>query len=295
MWDWELLKSGSDNHHYEIISKYGNEDFQYSHAISYGSSLNEYCLHSHAMYEVICCVRGDVIYLVEGCQYLMEPGSLLIICPAVPHKVFICSDAPFERHSLYVNFSGSHSTLSVLITHYRRMTNNNQIGSVFYAPRDIKAIMGDFDRLSQVSCSHKEHIRCLVPLFVEALLANIIFTLDGIEPVQFTQSTSKTIDQLMLFLNKNFTRPLTLQNVADAFHVSKDYCNRLFKRASGMTIMQYVNYNRVLYAKKLLSDGMLATEAATMAGFSEYSSFYRAYCKIIGSKPGRDRQLSDKE
>lgn len=62
-----------------------------------------------------------------------------------------------------------------------------------------------------------------------------------------------------------------------------------------MTIMQYVIYNRVLYAKKLLSEGVLATEAALMAGFSEYSNFYRAYCKITGSKPGEDKQLSDRK
>lgn len=295
MWDWELLKSGSSNHHYEIVSKYGNEDFQYSHAISYGSSEDEYCLHSHAMYELVCSISGDVVYLIEGHQYHMENGSLLLISPAVPHKLFICSDDPFERHSFYINFAGSNSTLSTMINQFRCVSGHDRFGSIYYEPQDVESILKDFERLSKVSCSPKESSRNLVPYLAEGLLANLIFVLDGISPLQFTKSTTKTIDQIMLYLNKNFTKSLTLQSVADSFHISKDYCNRLFKQASGMTIMQYVIYNRVLYAKKLLSEGVLATEAALMAGFSEYSNFYRAYCKITGSKPGEDKQLSDRK
>lgn len=295
MWDWELLKSGSSNHHYEIVSKYGNEDFQYSHAISYGSSEDEYCLHSHAMYELVCSISGDVVYLIEGHQYHMENGSLLLISPAVPHKLFICSDDPFERHSFYINFAGSNSTLSTMINQFRCVSGHDRFGSIYYQPQDVESILKDFERLSKVSSSPKESSRNLVPYLAEGLLANLIFVLDGISPLQFTKSTTKTIDQIMLYLNKNFTKSLTLQSVADSFHISKDYCNRLFKQASGMTIMQYVIYNRVLYAKKLLSEGVLATEAALMAGFSEYSNFYRAYCKITGSKPGEDKQLSDRK
>lgn len=295
MWDWELLKSGSSNYHYEIVSKYGNEDFQYSHAISYGSSEDKYCLHSHAMYELVCSVSGDVVYLIEGHQYHMENGSLLLISPAVPHKLFICSDDPFERHSFYINFAGSNSTLSTMINQFRCVSGHDRFGSIYYEPQDVESILKDFERLSKVSSSPKESSRNLVPYLAEGLLANLIFVLDGISPLQFTKSTTKTIDQIMLYLNKNFTKSLTLQSVADSFHISKDYCNRLFKQASGMTIMQYVIYNRVLYAKKLLSEGVLATEAALMAGFSEYSNFYRAYCKITGSKPGEDKQLSDRK
>ena len=32
----------------------------------------------------------------------------------------------------------------------------------------------------------------------------------------------------MLYLNKNFTKSLTLQSVADSFHISKDYCCLLY-------------------------------------------------------------------
>ena len=53
MWDWELLKKGSGQFHYQIIGQYGNEDFQYTHVISYGSEEDEFYLHNHSMYELV--------------------------------------------------------------------------------------------------------------------------------------------------------------------------------------------------------------------------------------------------
>ena len=68
MWDWELIKSGSSQGRYEVLVQYTHEDFHYAHAISYDTEQNEYCLHNHALYELVYCVRGDVI-----CQEVDEP------------------------------------------------------------------------------------------------------------------------------------------------------------------------------------------------------------------------------
>ena len=86
MWDWELIKSGSSQGRYEVLVQYTHEDFHYAHAISYDTEQNEYCLHNHALYELVYCVRGDVIYQAEGVRYQMEPHSLLLLAPAVLHK-----------------------------------------------------------------------------------------------------------------------------------------------------------------------------------------------------------------
>ena len=163
---------------------------------------------------------------------------------------------------------------------------------MFYTPDQVVSLQYDFEKMSMICNSSKESIRDLMPYFAEAFLADLVYTLDGISPILFTRSTAKAIDQLLLYLNRNFTSPLTLQSVADTFGVTKDYCNRVFKQASGMTIMQYVIYNRVLYAKKLLSEGVSAAESSQRAGFSDYSNFYRSYCRITGNRLRDDRQLA---
>lgn len=96
MWDWELIKSGSSQGRYEVLVQYTHEDFHYAHAISYDTEQNEYCLHNHALYELVYCVRGDVIYQAEGVRYQMEPHSLLLLAPAVLHRRSSARSSPLS-------------------------------------------------------------------------------------------------------------------------------------------------------------------------------------------------------
>ena len=40
-----------------------------------------------------------------------------------------------------------------------------------------------------------------------------------------------------------------------------------------------------MYAKELIEAGETASSAAYRVGFGDYSSFYRAYVKIVGEPP----------
>ena len=293
MWDWELLKNGSGIHRYDILGKYSNEDFQYTHAVTYGTQQDDYCVHSHSMYEIVYAISGSVVYMVEGTRYPIEPGSLLIISPAVPHKLIICSSEPFERHILYIYFAGNSSVLSSMMAQCQNPVKNKRVGSALYREEYISAIKNDFLRMSTACRSPKKYICDLTPYFAQALIAALTLVIDEKEPDIFSQSSSKTVDGLMLYLSKNYTKPLTLQGIADTFSVSKDYCNRLFRQATGMTVIQYVIYCRVLHAKQLLAEGVPPTEAATQAGFRDYSNFFRIYRRVTGRMPSDDYEIAE--
>lgn len=292
MWDWELLKNGSGQHHYEILSQYGNEDFQYTRAISYGTEEDEFCLHNHSMYELVYSLSGDAVYLAEGVRYQMEPKSLLMINPAVPHKLFLCSNQPFERHILYVYYAGNASVMSGLIGQCQRTLGKKRIGSVYLEPEEASAMGVFFERMDQASQAKDDSIQALTPYFAQALVAELLVVMKERNPKRFSVGTSRTVDTLLLYLSQNFTQNLTLAEIADRFYLSKDYCNRVFHKATGMTVIQYIIYSRVLYAKQMLAEGVSATEAAKQAGFSDYSNFYRSYRKITGRKPSDDYQIA---
>lgn len=294
MWDWELLKNGSGRHCYDIQGQYKNEDFQYTHAVSYGSLENEFCLHNHAMYELVYCVQGDAVYMVEGVKYALEPGGLLIINPAVPHKLFICSDAPFERHIVYIHYAGNSTDMASLLAKCQPVLGEKRMGSAYYPPEDARNCAQAFVRMSEVSKSKDKNIRDLMNYFAQYMIAELAMMILRKKPEKYSLGTSRTMDTLLIYLSQNFTKDLSLQEIADVFHLSKDYCNRLFHDATGMTVMQYITYNRILLAKQLLANGTPAIEAAKSVGYSEYSSFYRAYKKVTGRPPSDDHEIPGK-
>ncbi|MBR5231539.1 MAG: helix-turn-helix domain-containing protein [Clostridia bacterium] len=295
MWDWELLKHNSGKHRYHILSSYKNEEFQYTHSISHGTQEDEFCLHNHAMYELEYYLSGDVVYMVDGVRYEMQPGSLLLIGPTVPHKLFINSDTSFERHILYVSNVGSKSSLADLAGECLYSSDGQRIGSAFYAPEavaDMKDLLHDFGRCA---ASDDKHLKDLAPIFAQAVLAKLKMKARTQKPTLYSVGEDRTMDTVKEYLSRNLTRDISLQDIADRFKLSRDYCNRLFHKNTGMSIMQYVKYNRVLFARQLLADGVAASEAAERAGFKDYSSFYRAYRAITGRMPSEDYQIAESE
>lgn len=293
MWDWELLKNGSGKHRYEIIGQYGNENFQYTHAVSYGSQEDEFCMHNHAMYEIVYCVRGDAVYMAEGVRYELEPNGLLIINPTVPHKLFLSSTEPFERHILYIYYARNTTDMSSLIAYHQPPVGQRRIGSAYFSPQHTQELMCFFNQMSKTSRSEKDGILNLMQYFAQAVIAQVSMIIQDNSPTTFSTGASRTLDTLIAYISQNYTQDLTLQGIADTFHMSKDYCNRLFREATGMTIMQFILYNRVLYAKQLLAEGVPASEVSRKAGYSDYSNFFRAYKKVTGRTPSDDYEISE--
>ena len=247
-------------------------------------------LHSHSQFEIIFCVSGDVRYIADGITYKMTPESLLFINPAVPHRLFVCSDDAFDRYTIYIPFSGASSPLSQLAEQCLTCVGKDRIGTAFFDAEHTAGMRYLLERMEQAMQDDDPVTRQSVVWFAQAFLANLRMITRKTTPSLYSIATTRTADTLMLFLSQNYTRDLTLDDVARRFHMSRDYCNRLFKQATGTTVLQYILFNRVLYAKKLIAQGMPASTAAAQAGFSDYSNFFRTYKKITGRTPSEDRQ-----
>ena len=60
-------------------------------------------IHVHNMYELDYIVSGSGYYYVEGAQYPIVSGSILLIRPIDAHKTHINTDMPYERITLHFN------------------------------------------------------------------------------------------------------------------------------------------------------------------------------------------------
>ena len=52
---------------------------------------------------------------------------------------------------------------------------------------------------------------------------------------------------------------------------------RQFRKITGHTILGYIRNKRLIYANELIEKGHNKSEAAALAGFGDYTSYYRAY------------------
>ena len=91
--------------------------------------------------------------------------------------------------------------------------------------------------------------------------------------------------KVMQYVNEHLTSPISLDEIAKHFFVSKYYLCRSFKSVYGTSLHHFWNRRRVELACQLISEGKTASAAAYHVGFIDYSTFYRAYKKHLGHAP----------
>ena len=89
------------------------------------------------------------------------------------------------------------------------------------------------------------------------------------------------------YIRDHLSEPLTLDRIAGTFFLSKHYLCRIFKTATGFSVMEYIIYCRVLRARQLLKEGASVQRAGELSGFSDNSHFIRTFGHLTGTSPGR--------
>lgn len=100
-----------------------------------------------------------------------------------------------------------------------------------------------------------------------------------------------TVAQMARYIADRYRQPLRVDEVAAAVGLNPSYAMTLFRRRTGVTIIQYLNRQRVAHAQRLLvttSDGV--TDIALDAGFGSISRFYEAFNEATGLTPRAFRQ-----
>jgi AraC-like DNA-binding protein len=93
------------------------------------------------------------------------------------------------------------------------------------------------------------------------------------------------------FVQAHVDEPITLAQVVEHVRVSRFYFCKLFKKATGMTLTEYVGRVRVEKAKTLLVDPSLrVSEVVYAAGFGSIPNFNSVFKRHVGMAPSAYRQ-----
>lgn len=99
--------------------------------------------------------------------------------------------------------------------------------------------------------------------------------------------STRMINELLCFLENNYSSHINGKSIEDNFNCSFDYINRMFKKTTGLTIFVYLNELRIFKAKQLLYDGTVKiTEVAEKSGFRDVYYFSKVFKKYTGITPG---------
>ena len=132
--------------------------------------------------------------------------------------------------------------------------------------------------------SYAKEMYCRI-LFLKLLIELNRCCIENPEVFHKTARYDKKVVEMIHYINENLSQDLTIEALSARFYLSKYHMMRKFKEETGYSMHQYVLEKRILAARNLMLSGMPATTASAECGFKDYSTFSRAYKKLLGQLP----------
>lgn len=254
--------------------------YMYNYNISIGSDFNS---HIHKCHELIHVIKGQFLYTIEGKEYKLSDGDLIITKPEEFHSFSFPKECEYEREFLHI-YPGFLDRFpeAAEILNSRKSGNLNLIPAEKVKKYNIDKIFNEIEKYCASPLPETD-------LMVLLCAVQIILKLNHIwiedTPEYKNLLTDKKTDEMCNFIDWHHTEDINAASVAEAMFMSHSYASRLFKEKTGMTIKAYLNLRRVTTAKNLIMEGHKATNVFARCGFSDYSTFYRAFVKYVGMTP----------
>lgn len=254
--------------------------------ISYGyyyDCNNETSLTYHrcnSIYEVLFIVSGQGRIVFEGGTIDIAPGVMLITKPLDYYYVEADTTVPFERYIITfpIYVLPEHALLQFL----EIISINGGVASKYFPsgtiPEEAYSLFDRFEYASSLPSPRDAKYALM-------LICEIFMYLASFDCHEILNDGDELGARVISYLSDNVYRNINLDFIAERFFVSKYHLCRAFKKHNGISVHSYINVKRVLFAKNLINSGTTASAAALRVGFGDYSSFYRAYIKVIGMAP----------
>ncbi len=91
------------------------------------------------------------------------------------------------------------------------------------------------------------------------------------------------------YVAEHLHAPITLHDIGKATFFSPAYCSSVFRRETGVSIIDYAIDEKMKEAKKLIIEGAPLRRVAEMLGFSDYNYFSRTFKKRFAYSPQQFR------
>ena len=262
---------------------YLEQDFRLFHIKD--QTKREFSYHYHDFHKVIIFLSGKAAYHIEGKSYYLKPWDILLVNRHAIHKPEIDFSVPYERFVLWIRDDIKSTELlrcfqKAIDRSYNliRLDSDTQekLKQLLY---ELEAALKDEKFGSELLGS---------ALFTQFMVyVNRIFLEKQYIYDARSYSSDSQIEELLSYINHNLTEDLSIETLARKYYLSKYHMMRKFKEETGYTIHNYIISKRLLLARTKISEGIPILKAAQLSGFSDYTTFSRAYKKQFGTAPSQ--------
>lgn len=255
---------------------------------------SEVPIHWHDEFEIIYVKKGCGVISLDFEEHYAEAGDIIIVLPGQLHSI-----SQYENYAMeYENIIFS---LEMLISRY-----SDNLEAEFFSPLITGRILFNhiverdnplYYQLS--SCLNRADKICAsFPKGYELVIKSCLFEFFYIirsnsefTPADRTDKNLEKIKEIIKYIEDNFSKPLTVEEVANVSGFSESHFMRFFRKATGKPFINYLNdYRLSMASRMLLSSNDKIIDIATECGYDNLSYFNRIFKKKYQKTPSSYRR-----
>ncbi len=250
----------------------------------------QYEKHFHSAVEIIMPIRGEVIYTVSDFCYHVQADEVLIIPPNWEHSLTMNEGSArylllFEPDNIFT--MRDMQLIDELLRIPLYLTDQPE------AQESIRALL-----MQIVNCYEKKEFlwnsicySYLLQLYARLGQLNMARELRRYD-MRSKKTDPEIMDSARLYIDQNYMKDITLDDVSAFTGFSKCYFSRIFKQQFGVPFSDYLRTKRVNMASELLIHSRrFIQDIAESVGFSSIATFNRVFRTVKNCTPSRYREI----
>lgn len=248
--------------------------------------------HWHDCYEILYMLEGAAEQQINEKHFCAEKHDLIILNEGDIHSTY-CAKGENIR-ILVIKFLPEiidRSRIGIFESKYILPFLRYKSGNIFHlsdtsenSKNLYNLMMGLFEEFTVKDSGYEIYIKGYIYQLIAGLVRNGI--VNACNPA-IKENDMLKLDVLLKYIEKNYNMKIDLKKAANMLNLSNSYFSRYFKRITGKTFKEYINFVKVCEVEKLIiSTDMNISQAAYEAGFSNVTSFNRVFKRVRGYSPG---------
>lgn len=284
----------------------------------------EYSIIRHSVWQaidpnhiIIFIKEGRCIFEIENHTFNVEPGD----CVFIP-KNTIYTRHPFEKEictmiGIHFSMNGFQVSADDIKDEYHKIEsdaisinimlnsvspkfNNFYIHTVTHLQNKKQLVEQLLDTIFAVKPQLNYYPSVPFSAFLTQLLALIseeaVSLVINRESLNDTSYFPKSLRKAIFYIQQNYYKQISLEDLCDFCYISKIQLNRLFNTYLDITPINYIINYKINKAKDLLQNcsNMSIKEIGMLVGYEDQCYFSRIFAKLVGCSPSefRTRTLS---